>query len=641
MTANKACENCGKQFTLKYGFEKTCYDCFKKRRTSTSESQAATPPKLVPSRGSANKKVFDFGKHIGKTFEEVYATDKGYVRWVLEQKDFGRSKLQSLLREYVEKQDANIPGSAASSQVAAGSSRCSARSRSRTPPRERSPEGDRNLSIGKHSGKAFRTVFDTEKGYVQWVQSLDSPSGQLRIFRDYVLKKLAQAGKSQRTSTPGSCASAQQLKKRDPVAEARRQARADFWAFLELKFEEYRRGYPNLTELLQLRTGHDPFGELIKKEGDEWMETPNHKNYKKHDHWDPRKILEWGVTYYDKYSDDAKVKAEAILRQKAAIEIMLQQSCLLVKPNVKIQIYWLLQEKYKTYSRDIERVFGGIFQYFQEVSAGREAQTDPPINIDGRSAEDIFDASFCWNWEWPLQTRVQLACKYYMANRSEYEHKKESAEASDRRILMIQMLLRFVKDGDLVQVQNSTGREILYQAPQSKVAILVEAPDEGAVHVFQRPDDVADDEHHNRIFAFFRHFYRLITQQITFQDGSKAFARVGDDEQLPEAFVMDAVKKADATQKKLEKSKKLLEAHPEMTDALSVQPKSNRPSLKDFVGWKKIITHRKQALTKDVCAELGVAEERAQFVEKEAIEGIKQAREEAGDTTDFHGGSWQ
>ena len=42
----------------------------------------------------------------------------------------------------------------------------------------------------------------------------------------------------------------------------------------------------------------------------------------------------------------------------------------------------------------------------------------------------------------------------------------------------------------------------------------------------------------------------------------------------------------------------VLDAHPEMKAALTIVPKAKRPSLREFLGWRTVVTHQKQELTK-------------------------------------------
>merc|ERR1712008_472845 len=210
-----------------------------------------------------------------------------------------------------------------------------------------------------------------------------------------------------------------------------------------------------------------------------------------------------------------------IAAQKAAISEMLRTCCVKVKPHVKRQIYWTLQKRYMTFCRNVERVFGNIFADVEKLAKGREAATAPPTDVHEASPSKFFGDGFTWNWEWPVSVRVDVACKYYMWKRSSGEYKDdESAEAADRRILLIQMFLHFEHSGDLEKVSNKDGSDYLYKVPGSNTSVLVEAPDEGAVHVFARPSQtVSDSEHQARIFALFRHFSSLICSQITMEDG--------------------------------------------------------------------------------------------------------------------------
>jgi hypothetical protein len=237
-----------------------------------------------------------------------------------------------------------------------------------------------------------------------------------------------------------------------------------------------------------------------------------------------------------------------------------------------------------------------------------------------------------------------------MWNRSECERgaTKESAEATDRRILLIQMLLAFKNTGDIDAFPNGDGSDVLYQSqrPRGAISILVEAPDQGAVHVFERPEGISDSEHRERIFALFRPFNSLVTRMITRSDGSQAYARVGDVDELPEDFVMaEILPDETAENKKMRKNNAVFDAHPEMKAALTVLPKSGRLSLQEFLGWQTIVTHRKQELTKAVFEDaLGMPLRRAKAVEGQKINEITASRKTHGeggaDEAGFHGGSW-
>merc|ERR1712060_945757 len=93
---------------------------------------------------------------------------------------------------------------------------------------------------------------------------------------------------------------------------------------------------------------------------------------------------------------------------------------------------------------------------------------------------------------------------------------------------------------------------------------------------------------------------------------------------------------------KAQKNHVVLDSHPEMKAALTVQPASSRQTLREFLGWKAIIVHRKQELTKAAFEEtLGLPGKLVKEVEAKAIGEIKAARRLAGEKNiEFHGGSY-
>eukprot|EP00746_Dinoflagellata_sp_MGD_P043280 gnl/MRDRNA2_/MRDRNA2_205156_c0_seq1.p1 gnl/MRDRNA2_/MRDRNA2_205156_c0~~gnl/MRDRNA2_/MRDRNA2_205156_c0_seq1.p1 ORF type:complete len:501 (+),score=67.52 gnl/MRDRNA2_/MRDRNA2_205156_c0_seq1:37-1539(+) len=113
----------------------------------------------------------------------------------------------------------------------------------------------------------------------------------------------------------------------------------DYRDFLKAKFAEYKAGYPNLKRFDQLSTGEDPFENIIKKEKTGWMSDPHHRNYEDYCRsidWDPKKIIEWGMTFDEKYLPKLSLaNIKLISAQKAAIAEMLRQSCHEVKPHMK------------------------------------------------------------------------------------------------------------------------------------------------------------------------------------------------------------------------------------------------------------------------------------------------------------------
>lgn len=385
------------------------------------------------------------------------------------------------------------------------------------------------FKFGKHKGETFEHVCEQDKGYVSWVRGLPDVSGQLELFRDYIIscnaaerkkreaQERADAERRQeaervaaekweeeikRLRAANKEAQARKLleeqRRREELERKKAEARTEFRTFLEKKFEEYRHGYTNLTSMDQLCTGYNPYVELIESSGVK-LECFNSV---RQEHWDPRKILEWGQTYNDKYLP--KATPESIRVQVAVIESQLRQCCLLVKPNVKRKIYWELQNRYRAISNDITRVFGKIFTKLEKRADGKPASPTPPSDVYTSRAKEFFGERFTWSWDWPVATHVAIACKYYMSHRSKCEKSKESEEATTRRVLLIQMLLAFQEAEIVDAAVSGDGSEILYKVPNSSISILVEAPDQGAVHVFERPAKVSDKEHQQRIFALFR-----------------------------------------------------------------------------------------------------------------------------------------
>ena len=93
-----------------------------------------------------------------------------------------------------------------------------------------------------------------------------------------------------------------------------------------------------------------------------------------------------------------------------------------------------------------------------------------------------------------------------MWNRSESERGRESAEATGRRVLLIQMLVALKDAGDTEAFESGDGSEMLYTTLFGTNSKLVAAPDQGAVQVFDRLRVVTESEHRELIFALVRQF---------------------------------------------------------------------------------------------------------------------------------------
>ena len=89
-----------------------------------------------------------FGKHKGKTFADVLASDPGYCAWVLREKD-PSTGLKSF-RKYL--------------SVTAGGI----------------------FEVGKHKGRSYAQVLQDDPSYGNWAATLKDPSGSLKAFAEYV-----------------------------------------------------------------------------------------------------------------------------------------------------------------------------------------------------------------------------------------------------------------------------------------------------------------------------------------------------------------------------------------------------------------------------------------------------------------------
>ena len=71
---------------------------------SGDNSEVPPPPKMT-----IEDYRFDFGKHAGKSLEEVYATTPDYLDWILKKEDFSHDEVKQLVREFVEKKNKQKP----------------------------------------------------------------------------------------------------------------------------------------------------------------------------------------------------------------------------------------------------------------------------------------------------------------------------------------------------------------------------------------------------------------------------------------------------------------------------------------------------------------------------------------------------
>ena len=91
------------------------------------------------------------------------------------------------------------------------------------------------------------------------------------------------------------------------------------------------------------------------------------------------------------------------------------------------------------------------------------------------------------------------------------------------------MLQHLRDEGSLEQVWSHDGSDAVYFSPLGNRAILVKLPDDGAVHVFEKPGGCDDAEFHERILLLFRSLSKVITQPVIKDGNQKCYAGVGGD----------------------------------------------------------------------------------------------------------------
>jgi len=94
---------------------------------------------------------------------------------------------------------------------------------------------------------------------------------------------------------------------------------------------------------------------------------------------------------------------------------------------------------------------------------------------------------------------------------------------------MFKMLQHLRDEGSLEQVWSHDGSDAVYFSPLGNRAILVKLPDDGAVHVFEKPGGCDDAEFHERILLLFRSLSKVITQPVIKDGNQKCYAGVGGD----------------------------------------------------------------------------------------------------------------
>ena len=95
------------------------------------------------------------GKHAGRQFSDVAATDVGYCAWLLREKNEGRRLARDLkaFANYIQDVHGGV------------------------------------LAVGRHSGQLFAVVLREDREYGEWAASLENPSKLMIGFHKYVKKR--------------------------------------------------------------------------------------------------------------------------------------------------------------------------------------------------------------------------------------------------------------------------------------------------------------------------------------------------------------------------------------------------------------------------------------------------------------------
>src|SRR4051812_20167125 len=94
---NKFCEKCGSKKILNDNTEYFCETCYNyipdiSWFDDAVKSETSILPPIPPKvQLPLNLRTFKFGKHKGKTYDDVFKTDKKYLQWILTQEWFNQA----------------------------------------------------------------------------------------------------------------------------------------------------------------------------------------------------------------------------------------------------------------------------------------------------------------------------------------------------------------------------------------------------------------------------------------------------------------------------------------------------------------------------------------------------------------------
>mmetsp|Transcript_67201 Transcript_67201/g.160999 ORF Transcript_67201/g.160999 Transcript_67201/m.160999 type:complete len:447 (-) Transcript_67201:119-1459(-) len=141
------------------------------------------------SEGLMGSEVLRFGKHKGKTFQEVAAEDSSYCSFVLRSKE--ESGNQNLLRfaQYLEahqgQPQSQLPGGSGGGRSTAFQPSASS---SAFQVSSAVPSGSEVLKFGKHRGKTFEEIYEEDQQYADWAvrNANQGSNGNLTVFASFV-----------------------------------------------------------------------------------------------------------------------------------------------------------------------------------------------------------------------------------------------------------------------------------------------------------------------------------------------------------------------------------------------------------------------------------------------------------------------
>jgi len=111
------------------------------------------------------------GKHAGRPFADVAATDAGYCAWVLREKQEGRRLSRDLkaFASYIQEVHGGV------------------------------------LVVGRHSGRFFADVLRDDPDYGEWAASLENPGKLMIGFHEYVKKRQRRRAREANGDTCSIC----------------------------------------------------------------------------------------------------------------------------------------------------------------------------------------------------------------------------------------------------------------------------------------------------------------------------------------------------------------------------------------------------------------------------------------------------